>query len=117
MSELPETTANVSEVIPLRPVEHEPSSWRFAGLPIEKALAVAKKYLAPVDYEMYLQPFLGEMKLISSIARDLAVDPSDVEHRLRELEVKVAEAHLANIPQGYGHAAAILTIIADKDSA
>lgn len=116
MSELP-TVANVStEVIPLRNNEQD-SSLRFAGLTYEKALAVAEKYLAPTDVILYLRPYLGENRTVLLIAHDTGYDQVAVERHIQKLEVQLAEAHLANIPRGYGHTAALLTIVRDKDTA
>ncbi len=118
MSELPKNGITPPEVIQLRPHENEVSPWRFGGLPVEKALAVAEKHLDPADVEAYLKPFLCEGKLISSIARQLGdQSPDDVELHIRKLEIRVAEAHLANVPRGYGHAATLLTLTTDKTSA
>ena len=118
MSELPKNGMIPPEVVQLRPHENEASIWRFGGLPVEKALAVAEKYLDPTDVEVYLRPFLCEGRLISSIARQLGdQNPDDVELHIRKLEIKVAEAHLANVPRGYGHAATLLTLTTDKTPA
>ncbi len=118
MSELPSVRDITSEVVvSLRPVEQEHAGLRFAGLSLEKALSVAERYLAPVDVEAYLRPFLGELRMISSIAHERGEDPTTVERYIQKLEVKLAEAHLANIPRGYGHTAALLTIVRDKESA
>ena len=118
MSELPKNGRTAPEVIQLRPHENEASSWRFGGLPVEKALAVAEAYLDPADVAMYLRPFLGEGRLLSSIAQQLGdSSPYEVELHIQKLEIKVAEAHLANIPRGYGHAATILALTPDKTPA
>ena len=117
MSELPKNGITSPDVVQLRSPENEASPWRFGGLSAEKALVVAEKYLDAADVETYLRPFLGEGRLISSIAMQLGQNPDDVELYIRKLEIKVAEAHLANIPRGYGHAATLLTLTTDKTSA
>ena len=108
----------MSETPRLKSVEQKTSPQRFGGLSHEKALAVAEQYLDPIDVATYLRPYLIEGRSIESIAYELGkLESESTKIVLQKLESQVAEAHLANIPRGYGHTAVILTIVRDQDTA
>jgi polysaccharide deacetylase 2 family uncharacterized protein YibQ len=117
MSLLPETIIEMSEQSLSNEIHEPKTEARFAGLPLERALEVANLYLTDSHTAPFLAAYFENDMSLSVVAASMNIDSEETARILiDQLESQVAEAHLANIPRRYGHAADLLLIIGGKTS-